>query len=689
MKHSLIFKFLVMLLCAVSLVSAFAGGVGIVAMENASLYVNDLSELQGLEYESIARSIAENYAKLYAAESLGNLPYLLKKAMYSDPQDRSDADHWSVTLKQDGVLLSEGGSATSRFAFVKEYKFTPLYPITYEESEKDPEATTAPEDSTSPTAPTTDVSSEPEPEPPTDYLYRDTQTIWENGGLSSYDLYYYEAPEYTVTISMQQDVLESSKLQILTDMYTYRYTFIGILVAGLILFAAGLVYLCWSAGQTGSKVQPGGLNRLPLDLYLIIVCCGIAVLLLLFNRLVDWIENEGPHIGNLSLMGIALIMISVLGIALIVAFAAQIKMKDGYWWRHSIIGWCLSKIMQGLRLLWKGCCSVFTLLPVIWKLLISALAMALCTFLLFVLAWNGHAIFTVLLILDILFCIGIVFYWGYSLGSLIRGIKQMCSGDLQYKISTRYLRGSFEELAIHLNTLSETAMIAAENQTKSERMKSELITNISHDIKTPLTSIINFVDLLQKKPSAQESAEYLQVLSRQSARMKKLIDDLMELSKANTGNISVHINRIDAIESINQALGEFSDKLDAVQLVPIFRQPEAPMMIHADGRLVWRVLSNLLSNAVKYAMPGTRLYINLVRAEDQILLSLKNISREEQLADADALMERFVRGDVSRNSEGSGLGLNIAKSLMEIQNGQLQLLLDGDLFKVTLVFPAA
>jgi len=218
-------------------------------------------------------------------------------------------------------------------------------------------------------------------------------------------------------------------------------------------------------------------------------------------------------------------------------------------------------------------------------------------------------------------------------------------------------------------------------------MKSELITNISHDIKTPLTSIINFVDLLQKSPTEQEAAQYLQVLSRQSARMKKLIEDLMELSRANSGNITAHITKLDAAESVNQALGEFSDKFAAAQLEPMFQIPRTPISMLADGRLVWRVLSNLLGNAVKYAMPGTRLYIELAETDTEVHLSLKNISREPLSISTEDLMERFVRGDAARNSEGSGLGLNIAKSLMEIQNGQLQLQLDGDLFKVTLIFP--
>ena len=186
----------------------------------------------------------------------------------------------------------------------------------------------------------------------------------------------------------------------------------------------------------------------------------------------------------------------------------------------------------------------------------------------------------------------------------------------------------------------------------------------------------------------EEAGQYLEVLSRQSQQLKKLIEDLMELSKASSGNMQVNITPLDASESVNQALGEFSDKLEKAQLTPVFMPPEEPMMIAADGRLTWRVLSNLLSNAVKYAAPGTRVYVDLTKDGDKVLLSVKNVSREDIQYSAEELLERFVRGDASRNREGSGLGLNIAKSLMEVQGGSLQLVLDGDLFKIILTFPA-
>ena len=264
----------------------------------------------------------------------------------------------------------------------------------------------------------------------------------------------------------------------------------------------------------------------------------------------------------------------------------------------------------------------------------------------------------------------------------------MSKGDLDTQVDDKHMVGAFKDFAEDLNGLAGVAVVAAQKQLKSERMKTELITNVSHDIKTPLTSIINYVDLLQKPHTDEEQEQYLEVLARQSLRLKKLIDDLMEMSKASTGNMTVEVTKLDAVESVNQALGEFADKLDKAQIIPVFRHTEESVAMMADGRLVWRVLSNLLSNAVKYAMPGTRLYIDLMEMEGKVVISLKNISRDELNIEADELMERFVRGDDSRNTEGSGLGLNIAKSLMELQKGQLQLLVDGDLFKVTLIFPA-
>lgn len=690
MKHSIGVKFLVILLTAFSLVAAFSGVTGIVSMESAGLYVNSLDELHNHEYESIARTIANNYANLYAAEELGDVPYLLKQNLYPNPANRSDTDYWYVSLRQDGVTVSEFGASgvLNHYTAVEEFIISPLYPIVSSKSpdEETPDAT---ETETPPTAAqdprSTNLRATSVPE---DYLYYEQETMWSGGKLVTYYLYYYQAPEYVVNVFLQEQVLENSSLHILTSMYPYRYTCIAVLIMGLILFAAGMVFLFWSAGKTSDgQIRPGGLNQIPLDVYALIVAIGIFLLIQLFKYLSRWTESEGPHPGNLSLLIVNLFAMTLLCIGFLLALAAQIKVKDAYWWHHSAIGWCCTQIGEGIRFLWRGGSALTRLMPVIWQWLLAAAVMGIliCTAGIFAM-WHTAAAF--LLIAVLLICAGIVLYGGYCFGTLLSGVKRMSQGNLNHKIPEKYLSGSFRDFAAELNALSETAMLAAEHEMRSERMKSELITNVSHDIKTPLTSIINFVDLLQKPHTEQQRSEYLEVLSRQSERMKKLIEDLMELSKASTGNITVHIVSMDATETVNQALGEFSDKLEAARLTPVFRQPEEPVMMRSDGRLVWRVLSNLLSNAVKYALPDTRLYIDLSRFEDKVLLSLKNISKEELTVHADELMERFVRGDTSRKSEGSGLGLNIAKSLMEVQGGQMQLLLDGDLFKVTLIFPA-
>ena len=682
MKHNIATKFLAILLTVVSLGCAIAGTAGIALLESAGLYVNSLDELQDYEYDSIAQAVAKDFANLFAVNTLGDIPYLLREELYSDPQDRNDADFWCIELFQGEELLAEEGvenASKSHCAFSKTYTFTPLYPVYYEETEE--------EEKEDPVA--DDLQEKPEEDPgPTGYLYRENKTVWIGTSLESYELYYYEAPEYSVTVYMQEKVLESSRLHLLTSIYPYRYHCIAVVVVGLLLFAAGLVYLLWVAGRTvDGEVRPGGLNLLPLDLYIVLMSVGIWLLRRVFERLRWWAFDAGPHPGNLSILFVNLLGLLLLPIGFLMALSAQIKRKDFYWWKHSVIGFLCMWIYKGLRLLVKTLRQCIRMLPVIWQWLLIGFGVVACFGGAF---WAAQysALGIALLVVAILGCVAVVLYSGYAFGTLLSGMKKMCEGDLDTKIPTKYLAGSFRDCADEVNALSETAAQAVHNQVRSERMKTELITNVSHDIKTPLTSIINYVDIMSQCRNREEAGQYLEVLSRQSQQLKKLIEDLMELSKASSGNMQVNIATLDASESVNQALGEFTDKLEKAQLTPVFTPPEEPMMIAADGRLTWRVLSNLLSNAVKYAAPGTRVYVDLTKDGDKVLLSVKNVSREDIQYSAEELLERFVRGDASRNREGSGLGLNIAKSLMEVQGGSLQLVLDGDLFKIILTFPA-
>ena len=498
---------------------------------------------------------------------------------------------------------------------------------------------------------------------------------------------------------------------------------------GLVLFAALAVFLCSVAGRKpdSTEIKAGGFNALPLDLYGGVVLASCIALGYLAVEVIRHAQDASTVLAAMLLLGYGGCVIFV---CFCFAFAAQVKMGNWHWLRNSIVGRCISVALEIIR-------GIFHLIPTLWSFalrivkdifkVVSALAvllwswmkkcltvtgrllkkcLVLCekTLSLLPLTWQWIVVGGVLaLMLPISFANdskGWAVLWGIAslttilygancFGRLLEGAKRMRSGDLESKVDDKYLVGCFREFAGELNGLADVAMVAAQNQLKSERMKTELITNVSHDIKTPLTSIINYVDLLEKPHTEEEQKAYVEVLSRQSQRLKKLIDDLMEMSKASTGNIQVEIGEIDAVEAVTQALGEFSDKLTAAGLTPVFHQSEENIMLLADGRLLWRAMSNVLSNAVKYALPGTRLYVDVSATQDKAIISVKNISGAQLNISAEELMERFVRGDSSRNTEGSGLGLNIAKSLMELQKGQLQLLVDGDLFKVTLVFPRA
>lgn len=271
---------------------------------------------------------------------------------------------------------------------------------------------------------------------------------------------------------------------------------------------------------------------------------------------------------------------------------------------------------------------------------------------------------------------------------LQEGIKRLAEGDLTYKMDTKHLHGPFRMYAHDLNRISAGMTVEVERRMKSEHLKTELLTNVSHDIKTPLTSIINYVDLLKNQDIASEDAKsYVEVLDRQSHRLKKLLEDLIEASKAATGNITAELAPTDAAELLRQAEGEYNERLREQKLIPVLRIDAETCSILADGRLLWRVFDNLLGNIVKYAMPGTRVYLELSHRSDRCVITIRNISKDELGIEAEELMERFVRGDAARATEGSGLGLSIARSLTECMKGSFDLVLDGDLFKVILDFP--
>ena len=282
----------------------------------------------------------------------------------------------------------------------------------------------------------------------------------------------------------------------------------------------------------------------------------------------------------------------------------------------------------------------------------------------------------------VMICLGFIQYH-----QICKVTEKMAAGELENRINENTVP-FFHHIAHNLNSTGEAMTHAVEKATQSERMKTELITNVSHDIKTPLTSIISYVGLLRTTDIRDPKAlEYIDVLDRKSRRLGQLMVDLVEASKVTSGNISVNMEVINLGELIKQAGGEFESRLEDRNIRLVSALPETPVFVYADGRHMWRVLDNLFGNASKYALDGTRVYVDLSVIGRDVLISIKNISRDPLNIRPEELMERFVRGDESRNTEGSGLGLSIARSLMELQRGSMNILIDGDLFKVVLSLP--
>lgn len=271
---------------------------------------------------------------------------------------------------------------------------------------------------------------------------------------------------------------------------------------------------------------------------------------------------------------------------------------------------------------------------------------------------------------------------------LKKGIEEIASGNVGYKIPLGGLKGENLKMAEMVNNIGKGLQCAVEEGMKSERLKTDLITNVSHDIKTPLTSIINYVDLLKRENFTDPKVQgYLDILEEKAQRLKTLTEDVVEASKVSSGNISLEMMDVNLVEMINQTAGEFAEKFEKKKLVIVQNLTEESAVIHVDGKRMWRVLENIYNNAAKYAMPGTRVYADLWTGDKKVCFSLKNVSEQPLNISADELTERFIRGDISRSTEGSGLGLSIAKSLTEMQGGEFKLYLDGDLFKVTVEFP--
>ena len=462
-------------------------------------------------------------------------------------------------------------------------------------------------------------------------------------------------------------------------------------IFGSVLWLIGMVWLTVTAGRRpeDEEIHLNGFDRWYTE-----IAAGTVIGIWLAGTIIS-----GTLIANSSL-GYSHVVVTVIVICLIcgtytmawflIGYLSLVRrIKAGTLWKNSLIrkvlkwiGKCSGKLADFARAFSRNTAEKI-------KVLLVGGAFLFLQFLIIGCVFSGAGVFLLaLMAVDVAVMIFAI-RKADGLDLIMDGLKKISDGELQYKIKTDTLTGKQKVMAEYINNIGSGLDAAVENSLKKERMQTELITNVSHDLKTPLTSIINYVDLMKREnPTDPKIQEYLRILDEKSQRLKVLTEDVVEASKASTGNIKLEMNDIDFVEMVQQVIGEFEEKFQEKNLTMMVHFIDEPSIIYADGQRMWRVLENVFGNVVKYAMEGTRVYAEISNRNKKVTFSLKNISAQPLNISADELTERFIRGDVARNTEGSGLGLSIAKSLTELQGGEFKLYLDGDLFKVMITFVA-
>ena len=461
----------------------------------------------------------------------------------------------------------------------------------------------------------------------------------------------------------------------------YELSSIGLVVVpiALLLSVFLFIYLLNVSGKHYGEDNPRCcvFAKIPTD----VLYAGIILLVIVAVAVCDdlWWDNPAEIVAGIAIIVglVALFIASCI-------FLAE-KLKTGTFWKNSVCGYILGFLKKACMLLYKGICKLPTM-PVVT---LAFLVVSLCE-LVGIVLFAGYYEQLLLLawIVEKLVLAVVVFYVTYVLGLLREGGRALAEGNLSRQMDTSKMIWVFKEHGENLNKIGEGMSKAVDERLKSERMKTELITNVSHDIKTPLTSIINYADLISKEETDNPVIkEYSEVLYRQSNRLRRLTENLVEASKASTGNVEVNLSPCEVGVLLAQTVGEFEQKLEEKGMTLVTKQPEEPIQILADGKHLWRVFDNLMNNICKYAQDGTRVYLSVEEEGENAKIIFKNISNYQLDISSDELMERFVRGDSSRHTEGNGLGLSIAKSLTDVQNGHMEIVVDGDLFKVILTFP--
>lgn len=523
----------------------------------------------------------------------------------------------------------------------------------------------------------TAVQTEPAPEPD------EAGAVREVHAYISYQRFDYA--HVTITGYIRQTLAAKDRIY-LEAYYTNllvenRNTLIWLTAVLFVLCLALVIFLLCAAGHKEGVegIHLNWVDKIPLDLYLALaLAVGSCALMLGIDATgVDFV----PAVILLAIL-LALAVLLVMSVLMTLAT----RFKSGAFWKNTIIFYILRFLARTLRAIGTGISYCAVHLPLYWQAGLIFVGISLAE--LFVLAAFSRSAVVVIWVIAKLAEAPLLVLILISLQKLKSGGEALAAGNLNASVDLNHMYGVLKHHGENLNSIAQGVQKAVQQQLKSERFRTDLITNVSHDIKTPLTSIVNYVDLLKKEDVQPEKAkEYLAVLDRQSARLKKLTEDLVEASKASSGTLPVHLEAVDVNVLLSQVSGEYQSRFELCRLEPIVKlAPESPQIL-ADGKLLWRVFDNLLSNICKYAMPGTRVYFTSEVLDSRVQISFKNISNCPLDITADELMERFVRGDSSRSTEGSGLGLSIAQSLTGLQKGSFDLVVDGDLFKANISFP--
>ena len=496
---------------------------------------------------------------------------------------------------------------------------------------------------------------------------------------------------WTVNMTLKDPGLKDSAiLKLISLLWSLRYAVYLIIVASL--FSAGFSFtaLMKAAGHVPGteEISLSPPAKLPFDLVLAFwTAAGLAVIAFIDSAPLRPLEETA-----------LLIAASIAGLcaALAVMMGAAVRIK-----KRTILTGCVTyrllrlgyviliKGLNGAKRVFAALIGLLAGIPLVWKTALALLAVCTGELVVIILCRYDTDFLLMMFLAEKLVIVPAVLYIALCMKKVQTAGRALAAGDLGFVTDTGGMIMDLKEHGENLNSIAKGMNIAVEEKLRSERMKTELITNVSHDIKTPLTSIINYASLIGGEKCDNENiTKYAEVLVRQSERLKRLIDDLVEASKAATGNLDVKLSECSASLFISQAVGEYDDRFREAELTAVTKLPEEDIKIMADPRRMWRIFDNLMNNIVKYARSGTRVYLSLERVRGSAVFTFRNISREQLDMNGEELMERFSRGDSSRSTEGNGLGLAIAGSMAELMGGELRIFIDGDLFKAVLCFPA-